>query len=77
MSGHAPGLLAEAVAYLAAVVLLVPLFTRFGLGAVLGYLAAGIPDRPLGARAGAGPGRPPHSWPSSASCCCCSSSDWS
>ena len=39
---HAPGFLTEAVAYLAAVVLLVPLFTRFGLGAVLGYLAAGI-----------------------------------
>ena len=42
MTGHAPGVLAEAVAYLAAVVLLVPLFTRFGLGAVIGYLAAGI-----------------------------------
>ncbi len=42
MTGHATGILAEAVAYLAAVVLLVPLFTRFGLGAVIGYLAAGI-----------------------------------
>ena len=42
MNGHVPGILAEAVAYLAAVVVLVPLFTRLGLGAVLGYLAAGI-----------------------------------
>ena len=42
MNGHVPGVLVEAVAYLAAVVLLVPLFTRLGLGAVIGYLAAGI-----------------------------------
>lgn len=42
MTGHTTGVLAEAVAYLAAVVLLVPLCTRFGLGAVIGYLAAGI-----------------------------------
>lgn len=42
MTGHEAGVLAEAVAYLAAVVVLVPLFTRLGLGAVLGYLAAGI-----------------------------------
>jgi len=40
VTGHEP--LIEAVAYLGAVVVLVPLFTRFGLGAVLGYLAAGI-----------------------------------
>ncbi len=40
MTGHEP--LIQAVAYLSAVVLLVPLFTRLGLGAVLGYLAAGI-----------------------------------
>jgi len=34
--------LRDAVAYLAAVVVLVPLFARLKLGAVLGYLAAGI-----------------------------------
>ncbi|TRW18333.1 sodium:proton exchanger [Glacieibacterium frigidum] len=32
----------DTVAYFAAVVVIVPLFSRFGLGAVLGYLAAGI-----------------------------------
>ena len=43
MNGAAvPPLLPQAVAYLAAAVLLVPLFIRFKLGAVLGYLAAGI-----------------------------------
>lgn len=35
-------LLRDAVIYLAAVVVLVPLFIRFRLGAVLGYLSAGI-----------------------------------
>jgi monovalent cation:proton antiporter-2 (CPA2) family protein len=38
----APNLLRDIVVYLAAVVVLVPLFVRFRLGAVLGYLAAGI-----------------------------------
>ena len=42
MTGHDGGILLDAVAYFAAVVLLVPLFSRLGLGAVLGYLAAGI-----------------------------------
>ncbi|MGI4880375.1 MAG: monovalent cation:proton antiporter-2 (CPA2) family protein [Janthinobacterium lividum] len=43
MAGHgASGVLRDAVVYLGAVVILVPLFTRFKLGAVLGYLAAGI-----------------------------------
>jgi glutathione-regulated potassium-efflux system protein KefB len=37
-----PAFLAEAVVYLGAAVVLVPLFIRFRLGAVLGYLAAGI-----------------------------------
>jgi monovalent cation:proton antiporter-2 (CPA2) family protein len=37
-----PGLLRDIVVYLAAAVFLVPLFIRFRLGAVLGYLAAGI-----------------------------------
>ena len=35
-------LLIEAVVFLAAAVLVVPLFRRFGLGAILGYLAAGV-----------------------------------
>ena len=34
--------LIEAVTFLAAAVLVVPLFRRFGLGAILGYLAAGV-----------------------------------
>lgn len=42
MNGHTPLLLHDAVVYLAAAVVLVPLFVRFRLGAVLGYLAAGI-----------------------------------
>jgi monovalent cation:proton antiporter-2 (CPA2) family protein len=37
-----PNLLRDIVIYLAAAVVLVPLFVRFRLGAVLGYLAAGI-----------------------------------
>ena len=39
---HTPAFLPEAVVYLGASVVLVPLFIRFKLGAVLGYLAAGI-----------------------------------
>ncbi|MCU0891217.1 MAG: monovalent cation:proton antiporter-2 (CPA2) family protein [Sandarakinorhabdus sp.] len=42
MNGHTPELLRETVVFLGAAVLLVPLFIRFRLGAVLGYLAAGI-----------------------------------
>ncbi|MEI6419808.1 MAG: monovalent cation:proton antiporter-2 (CPA2) family protein, partial [Sphingomonadales bacterium] len=42
MNPHLPPLLPEAVAYLAAAVVLVPLFSWLRLGAVLGYLAAGI-----------------------------------
>ncbi len=38
MDGHA---LANVLAYLTAAVIAVPLFRRFGLGAILGYLAAG------------------------------------
>ena len=41
-SADTPAFLPEAVAYLAAAVVVVPLFIRFKLGAVLGYLAAGI-----------------------------------
>ncbi len=39
---HGSTLLRDIVVYLAAAVVLVPLFVRFKLGAVLGYLAAGI-----------------------------------
>ena len=39
---HTPELLREAVVYLAAAAVFVPMFTRLRLGAVLGYLAAGI-----------------------------------
>ena len=39
---HGSTLLRDTVVYLAAAVVLVPLFVRFKLGAVLGYLAAGI-----------------------------------
>lgn len=39
---HGAILLRDVVVYLAAAVVLVPLFVRFKLGAVLGYLAAGI-----------------------------------
>ncbi len=42
MTAHDGSLLANVVAYFAAVVILVPLFARLGLGSVLGYLAAGI-----------------------------------
>ena len=42
MTETAPTLLRDVVVYLAAAVVLVPLFVRFRLGAVLGYLAAGI-----------------------------------
>ena len=41
-SAETPAFLPEAVVYLAAAVMVVPLFIRFKLGAVLGYLAAGI-----------------------------------
>ncbi len=41
-AAHLPAFLPEAVVYLAASVVLVPLFIRARLGAVLGYLAAGI-----------------------------------
>jgi CPA2 family monovalent cation:H+ antiporter-2/glutathione-regulated potassium-efflux system protein KefB len=42
LSAETPAFLPEAVVYLGASVVLVPLFVRFKLGAVLGYLAAGI-----------------------------------
>ncbi|HJV11698.1 MAG TPA: cation:proton antiporter, partial [Burkholderiales bacterium] len=42
--------LGQALIYLAAGVLAVPLFKRFGLGSVLGYLAAGMVIGPWGLR---------------------------
>ncbi len=47
------GLLLEASIYLGAAVLVVPLAVRFGLGSVLGYLAAGILVGPVFGLAGA------------------------
>lgn len=43
-------LLAESAIYLAAAVIAVPLFSRFGFGSVLGYLAAGAAIGPWGLR---------------------------
>ena len=42
------GFLEQALIYLTAGVLAVPLFARLGLGSVLGYLAAGIAIGPWG-----------------------------
>ena len=44
------GLLQQAVVFLLAAVVFVPLSKRFGMGAVLGYLAAGVAVGPWGAR---------------------------
>src|SRR5688572_12119866 len=44
------GFLHQALIYLAAGVIAVPLFKRFGLGSVLGYLAAGVAIGPWGLR---------------------------
>jgi glutathione-regulated potassium-efflux system ancillary protein KefC/glutathione-regulated potassium-efflux system protein KefB len=43
-------LLAEAIIYLAAAIIAVPLCKRLGFGSVLGYLAAGIIIGPFGLR---------------------------
>ena len=45
---HEPAWLGHMLIYLAAAVLCVPLAVRFGLGAVLGYLAAGLAAAGLG-----------------------------
>lgn len=42
MEHHTPALLGEAVIFLAATVLLVPLFSRLKIGSIIGYLAAGV-----------------------------------
>lgn len=47
---HGPDLLAQAVVYLAAAVVMVPLSRRLGLGSVLGYLLAGVLIGPFGLR---------------------------
>ena len=50
MAEHESSLLMEAVTYLAGAVIFVPLAKRFGLGSVLGYLAAGCAIGPFGLR---------------------------
>lgn len=45
---HEPSLLFNAILYLAAAVIAVPVFKRLGLGAVLGYLVAGVVIGPWG-----------------------------
>jgi monovalent cation:proton antiporter-2 (CPA2) family protein len=45
---HIPSFLFQALVYLAAAVIAVPLFKRLGLGSVLGYLVAGIVIGPWG-----------------------------
>lgn len=45
---HGAGFLLPALVYLAAAVIVVPLFKRLGLGTVLGYLAAGVAIGPWG-----------------------------
>jgi glutathione-regulated potassium-efflux system ancillary protein KefC len=45
---HGTGFLLPALVYLAAAVIVVPLFKRLGLGTVLGYLAAGVAIGPWG-----------------------------
>ena len=49
---HAPAWLINCLIYLGAAVLAVPLSQALGLGSIIGYLAAGIADRPLGPGAG-------------------------
>src|SRR5262245_13943328 len=50
MAEHESSLLIEAVIYLSAAVVFVPLAKRLGLGSVLGYLAAGCIIGPFGLR---------------------------
>ena len=49
------GFLEQALIYLAAGVVFVPVFRRLGLGAVLGYLVAGVAIGPWGLRLVAAP----------------------
>lgn len=48
MDPHLPGWLSGSLVYLAAAVIVVPLSRALGLGAILGYLAAGIAIGPWG-----------------------------
>ena len=66
------GFLQQALIYLAAGVIVVPVFKRLGLGSVLGYLVAGIAIGPWGLALVAAPEDDPRTSPSSAWCCCCS-----
>ncbi|MBC5784803.1 glutathione-regulated potassium-efflux system protein KefC [Ramlibacter sp. USB13] len=50
MEHHIPGWLSGSLVYLAAAVIVVPLSRALGLGAILGYLAAGIVIGPWGLR---------------------------
>ena len=45
---HGPPVLLQAAIFLAAAVVVVPLFRRLGLGSILGYLAAGVAIGPYG-----------------------------
>ena len=45
---HAPGWLVNSLIYLGAAVLVVPLSKALGLGAIIGYLVAGIAIGPWG-----------------------------
>ena len=45
---HEPAWLGNMLIYLAAALLCVPLAVRLGLGAILGYLAAGVAIGPAG-----------------------------
>ena len=45
---HIPPFLSQALIYLCAAVIALPLFKRLGLGSVLGYLVAGIAIGPFG-----------------------------
>ena len=67
----------EAAVFLTAAVIAVPVAKRLGLGAILGYLAAGAVIGPQGARPGQRRLTISSTSPSSASSCCCSSSAWS
>src|SRR5260221_8683146 len=49
------GFLEQALIYLAAGIIAVPIFRRLGLGAVLGYLVAGVAIAPWGLRLVADP----------------------
>ena len=65
---HEPAWLTGSLIYLAAAVIAVPLARALGLGSIIGYLGAGIADRPLGPAARRRDPRTCCISPSSASC---------